>query len=220
MIAKLTLLHIVLAAAAAGGIYLAWREARRLYISQWRLLAPPALGLGVALGLALIQIVSARQPGWPFVVVLLLGLGAGGVRGNMMRIEHDLYRPKVAMSPAARFGLLWVAVVVAAATAVEVLGARAVPALEPARYGAALVAMLAAAAMQGRAVALAVQLNRYYAHLKQQAAAPFAHVAHVAPFAHVAPEPEPQPQPPNSPRPLLHLVDPRVVDPRGGRPPG
>ena len=39
MIAKLTLLHIVLAVMAAGGVYLAWREVRRLYISQWRLLA-------------------------------------------------------------------------------------------------------------------------------------------------------------------------------------
>ena len=87
-------------------------------------------------------------------MALLAGLGAGGVRGSLMRIEHDFYRPKVVMSPVARFGLLAVALVVAAATAVEILGARAVPALEPARYGAALVAMVCAAAMQGRAVAL------------------------------------------------------------------
>jgi hypothetical protein len=168
VIAKLTLLHIVLAVMAAGGVYLAWREVRRLYISQWRLLAPPALSLGVALGLALIQIASARQTGWPFVVALLAGLAAGGVRGSLMQIEHDLFRPKLIMSPVARYGLLAVALVVAAATTVEILGARAVPELAPARYGAALVAMLCAAAMQGRAVALAVQLNRYYAHLKEE----------------------------------------------------
>jgi hypothetical protein len=161
-------LHIVLAVMAAGGVYLAWREVRRLYISQWRLLAPPALSLGVALGLALIQIASARQTGWPFVVALLAGLAAGSVRGSLMQIEHDLFRPKLIMSPVARYGLLAVALVVAAATAVEILGARAVPELAPARYGAALVAMLCAAAMQGRAVALAVQLNRYYAHLKEE----------------------------------------------------
>ena len=77
MISKLTLLHIVLAPMAVGGVYLAWREVHWLYISQWRLLVPPALGLGVALGLALIQIVSARQPGWTFVMALVLGLGAG-----------------------------------------------------------------------------------------------------------------------------------------------
>ncbi|TAJ42141.1 MAG: DUF1453 family protein [Reyranella sp.] len=171
MISKLTLLHIVLALMAAGGVYLAWREVRRLYISQWRLLVPPALGLGVALGLALIQIVSARQPGWTFVMALVLGLGAGVVRGSMMRIEHDLYRPKVVMSRAARFVLLWVAVLVAGATLVEILGARTVEALAPARYGAALVAMICAAAMQGRALALAVQLNRHYAHLRDEAAA-------------------------------------------------
>jgi hypothetical protein len=168
VIAKLTLLHIVLAVLAAGGVYLAWREVRRLYISQWRLLAPPALGLGVALGLALIQIASARLAGWPFVMALLAGLAAGGVRGSLMQIEHDLFRPKLILSPVARYGLLAVALVVATATAVEILGARAVPALAPARYGAALVAMLCAAAMQGRAVALAVQLNRYYAHLKEE----------------------------------------------------
>lgn len=170
MIAKLTLLHIVLAVMAAGGVYLAWREVRRIYISQWRLLAPPALGLGVALGLALIQIASARLTGWPFVAALLLGLGAGAVRGSMMHIEHDLYRPKVVMSPAARLVLLWVAVVVAGATLVEILGVHAVPALAPARYGAALLAMISAAAMQGRAIALSVQLNRYYAHIKEAAA--------------------------------------------------
>ncbi|OFX02417.1 MAG: hypothetical protein A3D94_06480 [Alphaproteobacteria bacterium RIFCSPHIGHO2_12_FULL_66_14] len=203
MIAKLTLLHIVLAIAAAGSVYLAWREVRRLYISQWRLLAPPALGLGVALGLALIQIVSARQPGWPFLMVLLLGLGAGAVRGSNMAIEHDLYRPKVVMSPAARFVLLWVAVVVAGATAVEILAVHAMPALAPARYAAALVAMISAAAMQGRAVALAIQLNRHYADLKRaEAAAP------------IVPQPPPlaQPQPQSQPQAQPTL---RVVKPRG-----
>jgi len=61
VIAQLTLLHIILAALACGSLYLAWREVRRRYISQWRLLAPPAPGLGAALGLALIQIVLARS---------------------------------------------------------------------------------------------------------------------------------------------------------------
>lgn len=200
MIAKLTLLHIVLAVMAAGGVYLAWREVRRLYISQWRLLAPPTLCLGVALGLALIQIASARLAGWPFLVALVAGLAAGGVRGSLMAIDHDLFRPKLIMSPAARFGLLAVAVVVAAATLVEILGARAVPALAPARYGAALVAMLCAAAMQGRAVALAVQLNRYYAHLKEEKDA----AARVVPQAPA--------QAPSPARPPL-----KVVDPRGGQ---
>ncbi|MBI3196037.1 MAG: hypothetical protein HYZ40_00730 [Rhodospirillales bacterium] len=190
MVAKLTLLHVVLAVMAAGGVYLAWREVRRLYISQWRLLAPPTLCLGVALGLALIQIASARQPGWTFLMALLLGLGAGAVRGSNMAIEHDLYRPKVAMSPAARFVLLWVAVLVAGATAVEILGVHAMPALAPARYGAALVAMICAAAMQGRAVALAIQLNRHYAHLRQETET-------------AAPVVPPQSQS----RPALHLVE-------------
>jgi hypothetical protein len=160
---RLALLHVLLAAAACGGVYLAWREVRRSYISQWRLLAPPALDLGVALGLALIQIMIARQPTWSFLVALFAGLGAGWVRGVRMPVEHDLYRPTVALSRAAKLVLVWVAVAVAGATAVEIVGAHAAPALETARYGAALAAMICAAAMMGRAIALAVQLNRHYA---------------------------------------------------------
>ena len=56
------------------------------------------------------------------------------------------------MSPVARYGLLAVALVVAAGTAVEILGALAVPSLAHASYGESLVAMLCAAAMQVRAV--------------------------------------------------------------------
>ena len=172
MIAKLTLLHIALAALACGSLYLAWREVRRRYISQWRLLAPPALGLSVALGLALIQIVLARQPGWTFLLALAAGLLAGGLRGALMRVEHDLYRPMVAVSIRARFVLLWVAVVVAAAAAVEIVGARAAPELMVIRYIAALLAMVGAAAMQGRAIVLAIQLNRHYADVRTTGGAP------------------------------------------------
>jgi len=204
VISKLTLLHIVLAVMACGGVYLAWREVRRVYVSQWRLLVPPALGLGVALGLALIQIRAAQQPGWTFVVALLIGLGAGWMRGNVMRFEHDLHRPKVVMSPAARFGLLAVALVVAAATAVEILGVRLVPALEPARFGAALVAMVSAAAMQGRAIALAVHLNRYYAHLKEEAAAD----SRAAVRPQTPPSSPPPVAPPVQERPPLRVVKP------------
>ena len=203
MISKLTLLHIVLAVMAAGGVYLAWREVRRVYVSQWRLLAPPALSLAVALGLALIQIRSAQQPGWPFVAALLIGLGAGWVRGGLMRFEHDLHRPKVVMSETTRYGLLAVAVVVAIATAVEILGARLVPALMPIHYGAALVAMLSAAAMMGRAIALAVQLNRYYAHLKEEADADARAAVRTPPPSPASPSP-----PPVQERPPLRVVRP------------
>ena len=203
MISKLTLLHIVLAVMAAGGVYLAWREVRRVYVSQWRLLAPPALSLAVALGLALIQIRSAQQPGWPFVAALLIGVGAGWVRGGLMRFEHDLHRPKVVMSETTRYGLLAVAVVVAIATTVEVLGTRLVPALMPVHYGAALVAMLSAAAMMGRAIALAVQLNRYYAHLKEEADADARAAVRTPP-----PSPAPPSPPPVQERPPLRVVRP------------
>ncbi len=172
MIAKLTLVHIVLAALACGSLHLAWREVRRRYISQWRLLAPPALGVGAALGLALIQIVLARQPGWTFLLALAAGLLAGGLRGALMRVEHDFYRPMIAVSRRARFVLLWVAVMVAAAVAVEIVGARTAPELMVVRYVAALLAMAGAAAMLGRAIVLAIQLNRHYADIGGTGGAP------------------------------------------------
>ena len=165
VITKLDLLHFLLALAAGGSIYLAWREVRRRYISQWRLLLPPMLGLGVALGLALIEIAGVHQPAWTFATMLLLGLGAGGLRGWLMHIEHDLYRPVVAVSHRAKLVLVWVAVAVGAAVVVEIVAAHTAPALADLRFGAALVAMGGAAAMLGRAVAIAVQLNRHFADI-------------------------------------------------------
>ncbi|MDI1283574.1 MAG: hypothetical protein PSV46_04195 [Reyranella sp.] len=161
MISKLTMMHGLLAVGACGSIYLAIREVQRRYISQWRLLAPATLGLGVALGLAIIQI-AARQPGWPFIVALLAGLAAGWLRGTLMRIEHDMHRPTVAVSRAAKLVLVWVALAVGAAVAVEIGAAGMDPRPEAVRFGAALVAMLGAAAMQGRALALAVRLHRHF----------------------------------------------------------
>lgn len=167
MISKLTMMHALLAVAACGSIYLAVREVQRRYISQWRLLAPPTLGLAVALGMAVIQI-AARQPGWPFIVILLAGLVAGGVRGTLMRIEHDLYRPTVAVSRPAKLVLVWVALAVGGALAMEIAAANMTPRPEPIRFGAALVAMLCAAAMQGRALALAVRLHRHFLPLQKR----------------------------------------------------
>ncbi len=167
MISKLTMMHALLAVAALGSIYLAIREVQRRYISQWRLLAPPTLGLGVALGLAVIQI-AAGQPGWPFIPLLLAGLAAGWVRGTLMRIEHDMYRPTVAVSRPAKLVLVWVALAVGGALAVEIAAAGMNPRPETVRYGAALVAMVCAAAMQGRALALAVRLHRHFLPLQKR----------------------------------------------------
>ena len=166
MISKLTMMHALLAVGACGSIYLSVREVQRRYISQWRLLAPPALGLGAALGLAVVQI-AARQPGWPFIVVLLAGLAAGWMRGTLMRIEHDLHRPIVAVSRPAKLVLVWVALTVGGALAVEIAAANMNPRPEVVRFGAALVAMLCAAAMQGRALALAVRLHRHFLPLQK-----------------------------------------------------
>lgn len=172
VISKLTLMHAVLACGAGAGIYLAVREVQRRHVSQWRLLAPSSLGLAVALGLAVIQI-AARQPGWPFVAALAAGLAAGWARGSLMRIAHDMYRPILAISRPAKLVLVWVALAVGAAVAVEIAATHLEPRPEAVRFGAALVAMLGAAAMMGRALALAVRLQRDFLPLrKRQAARP------------------------------------------------
>ena len=166
MITKLTMMHAVLAVAACGSIYLSVREVQRRYISQWRLLAPPILGLGVALGLAVIQI-AAGQPGWPFIPLMVAGLAAGAFRGYQLPIEHDMYRPMFAVPQATKLVLVWVALLVGMALAVEIVGAAQNPRPEILRYLAALVAMVCAAAMQGRALALAVRLHRLFAPGRQ-----------------------------------------------------
>lgn len=158
MIHNLTLVHLLLAAAAGSCIYLALREVRRRYISQWRLFAPASLALFVALAMTLTQI-GEQQPAWTLGVAFAAGVVGGGLRGFTIDIGHDLYRPRVNVSHAAKLVLLWVAIAVGAATAVEIAAAFAGPAFEAARYGATLLADFCAGAMLGRALALTVRLH-------------------------------------------------------------
>jgi hypothetical protein len=160
VIHNLTLVQLLLAAAAIGCIYLAYREVRRRFVSAWRLFAPASLALFIALAMTLAQLV-AGQPRWTFGVALAAGFLFGGVRGFMIDIRHDMYRPQVNVSRAAKLILLWVAIAVGAATAVEIVGAFIKPALETPRYWAALVATLCAGAMLARAAVLTFRLHRH-----------------------------------------------------------
>ena len=159
MIHNLSLVHLLLAAAAGGCIYLALREVRRRYISQWRLFAPASLALFIALEMSLIQI-GARNPPWTLGAAFLAGLAVGAARGFMIDIQHDMYRPRVNVSRAAKLVLLGVAIVAGAAAAVEIAGAFASPAFETARYWAALVGNACAGAMLARAAVLTIRLHR------------------------------------------------------------
>lgn len=161
MIHNLTLVHLLLAVAAAGCIYLALREVRRRYVSQWRLFAPASLALFIALAMTLAQLV-AGQPRWTFGVALAAGVTLGGIRGFRIGITHDLYRPQVNVSYPAKLVLLAVAISIGAATAVEIVGAYVKPALEMPRYWAALVATLCAGAMLARAAVLTFRLHRHF----------------------------------------------------------
>lgn len=160
MIHNLTLVHLLLAVAAAGCIYLALREVRRRYVSQWRLFAPASLALFIALAMTLAQLVVG-QPRWTFGVALAAGVILGGIRGFMIGITHDMYRPQVNVSYPAKLVLLAVAISIGAATAVEIVGAYARPALETPRYWAALMATLCAGAMLARATVLIFRLHRH-----------------------------------------------------------
>lgn len=160
MIHNLTLVHLLLAAAAGGCIYLSLREVRRRYISIWRLFAPAFLALFVGCVLSLLQF-AERQPPWIFGAVLVAGFVVGSARGMTIGIQHDMYRPQVNLSHAAKLLLLWVAIVVGVAVVIEWVGAFFdSPGLEIFRLGAALVAMLCAGAVFGRALLLTIRLHR------------------------------------------------------------
>lgn len=160
MIHNLSLVHLFLAIAAGGCVYLALREVRRRHISQWRLFAPASLALVIALELTLIQ-VGARQPPWTLGAAFLAGMIIGCARGLRIDIQHDMYRPRANVSHAAKLVLLWVAIAVGAAATIEIAGAFASPDFDAARYWAALIGNTCAGAMLARAVVLTVRIHRH-----------------------------------------------------------
>jgi hypothetical protein len=157
---NLTLVHLLLVGAAGGCIYLSLREVRRRYISTWRLFVPALLALFAGIVLSLLQL-AEHQPRWPFGAALAAGFIVGAARGMMIGIRHDMYRPQVNLTDAAKLLLLWVAIAVGAAVAVECVAAfLGSPELEIFRLGAALVAMVCGSAMLGRALLLTIRLYR------------------------------------------------------------
>jgi hypothetical protein len=161
LIHNLSLVHLLLALAAIGCIYLVVREMRRTYVSQWRLFAPGTAALFVAASLFLIQI-SAGQPRWAFAVATGIGLAIGLVRGLMIGLRHSLYQPEVAISRGATLVILAVAIGVGFCVVLEIIGAYNSPSLEKLRLWAALSAVVCAVALLMRASVLTVRLRRQH----------------------------------------------------------
>lgn len=161
MVHNLSLVHALLALGAAACIYLVVRELRRLYVSPWRLFAPGLAALFVAGGLLLTQLV-AGQPRWPFAAAAVAGLAIGVMRGLMIRLQHDLYRPEAVISRDAKVVFLAVSLGVGLCVVLEIIAAFESPAMEKVRLWAALSAMVCATAMLARALVLTIRLRSQY----------------------------------------------------------
>jgi len=157
---NLTLVHALLALAAAATVYLVVQELRQASVSQWWLFAPGSAALVAATGLVLIQL-GAGLGRWPFAVAAAAGLAIGGVRGLMVGIQHDAYQPHIVISRTARITLLCVGLGVAACVAAEIVGAFVSPALDKLRFWAAWSATVGAVAMLARALVLMIRLHRH-----------------------------------------------------------
>lgn len=161
MIFQLNILHGMLVLAAIACAYLALREVRRPYVSEWRLFVPPFLGCAVAFGLVLIQL-AANHPPWQFGAALLVGLTAGAARGFTMQVQIDAYRPRFQARPATKRVLLWVSLVLVLCVALDMVGAVQSPNVATLRFFAAMLATLCAGTLVGRATAVMARLR--YAH--------------------------------------------------------
>ena len=119
-----------------------------------------AAGSFVAAILFLTQI-GAGEPPLLFVGAAALGLLIGAVRGLMIGLQHDSYKPEIVISHGAGRVFVAVSIGVAVCAALEIIGAYASPELEKLRFWAALSAMVLAMAMLSRALVLTI---RFYRH--------------------------------------------------------
>lgn len=155
----LNLLHILLLPSVAACFYFASQEAPRRTIRFERVLRAPAFALVAALLLTFFQ-VGMKQPIWPPLAALALGLAVGGTRGFTMKLEIDEYWLVVRPGPRRRL-LVWVAALLVAAVAVDIGGAMAGSAGKIWRLSATLVAAACAGFLLGRALALMTRVWRF-----------------------------------------------------------
>jgi hypothetical protein len=156
MVFHLNLLHLLLALGAAGCVRLALREIGGRSMSPSRLAMLPLLAAGMTF-IFLLFFLSLHQPPWLFGGALLLGLVVGAVRGLTMTLRFDhMWR---LVRPSRHRVLLWVTLLLAAAVAMEIVGAVVGPDGALARLAAAEVAALCAGALAAHALAVTMRLS-------------------------------------------------------------
>ena len=134
-------------------------RAARAYVSEWALFAPGTAALFVAAGLFLIQI-GAGQPRWAFAVAAAIGLVIGAVRGMMIGVRHDHYRPVVMISRDAKLVFLAVGIGVVVCAALEITRRLHRAQAAEVRLWAGLCAVVCAVAMLARALVLTIKLRQ------------------------------------------------------------
>ena len=154
---KLNLLHLLLLPSAAACLYFAWWEGQRRTIRLRRIFWGPWAAVFVALLLVFFQ-TGMKQPLWPFLATLGVGLVIGGMRGLTMKLEVDEYW--LVVRPAARRTIVWIAALLAVVALVDIGGAAIGSDGKVGRYYAALAAMGCSGLLLGRAIAVAVRVWR------------------------------------------------------------
>ena len=154
---KLNLLHALLLPSAGACLYLALWESRRRTIRLRRLFWSPWFAIVVALLLVFFQ-VGTKQPAWPFLAALGLGLVVGGARGLTMKLEVDEFW--LVVRPAGRRTVIWIAALGLVAALVDIAGAVVGPDSKAWRYYAALVATACSGLLFGRAISMAGRVWR------------------------------------------------------------
>jgi hypothetical protein len=151
----LNLMHLLMALGAAGCVRLAQLEIRGRSMSPRHLSRLPLLATVTAC-IFLLFFLAAHWPPWMFGAALLVGLPFGAARGLTMTVEFDHMWHLV--RPTGRRLLLWVALALAGAVALEMAGAVAGPFGAIWRLVAAEVAALCTGMLIGRALAIAVRI--------------------------------------------------------------
>ncbi|MDI1287132.1 MAG: hypothetical protein PSV46_22300 [Reyranella sp.] len=154
---KLNLLHLLLLLSAMACVYYVTMESRQRTLALKRHFRGPASAIVAALVLLFFQ-VGLKQPIWPFLGALALGLAAGGVSGVTLKLRVD--RSWQIPRPAGMHHMIWLALALAAAAAVDITGAWIGPEAKLWRFGATLVAMASAGMICGRAIAVGIRVWR------------------------------------------------------------
>ncbi|MDP1752939.1 MAG: hypothetical protein Q8L22_26095 [Reyranella sp.] len=154
---KLNLLHIVLLLSAAACVYCVMWENRQRTLALRRHFRSAGFAILAALLLLFFQ-VGTKQPIWPFLAALALGLVAGGASGVALKLRVD--RSWQIPRPAGTRHMIWMALLLAAAAAVDIAGAAIGPEAKLWRFYATLGAMACSGVMFGRAIAVGVRVWR------------------------------------------------------------